>query len=103
MAEHGLFPAKGFVEHHVFWCRSNPFLATNDVADFHEVVVDHVGEVVGGKAIGFDQDLVVDLLVCEFDGVPEQIVNDCGFFPFDSESYDVRLAGVYPCLSFRWI
>ena len=34
------------------WCAGQPFLASDYVCDFHEVVVDDVGQVVGGQSVG---------------------------------------------------
>ena len=39
----------------------------------HEVVVDDVGEVVGGEAVGLEQDLVVDVVVVEGDVAAELV------------------------------
>ena len=47
-----LLPPEGLVEEDVFRGRGDPFLGADDVGDAHEVVVDDVGEVVGGKAVG---------------------------------------------------
>ena len=38
-----------------------PLLGADDVGDPHQVVVDHIGQVVGRKAVGLQQDLIVDL------------------------------------------
>ena len=43
----------------------DPLFGADDVGDLHEVVVDYVGEVVGGVAVGFEEDLVVDVVVVE--------------------------------------
>ena len=46
-------PAEGFVEQIVFGRGGEIFAAAHDVRDAHQMVVDDVGEVVGGKPVGF--------------------------------------------------
>ena len=53
-------PTKSAVEQLVQGRARKPFFAADDVGDLHEMVVDHVGEVVGRQAVGFHQDLVVE-------------------------------------------
>ena len=43
------------------------YLASDDVTDLHEVVVDHVGKVVRWKAIILQDHLVVNILVVKDD------------------------------------
>ena len=56
-------PAEGLVEQHVLGGGGDPLFGADDVGDAHEVVIDDVGEVVGGEAVGLEQDLVVDVVV----------------------------------------
>lgn len=42
----------------MFWGRDEPFFATNDMCYLHEVVVDNISEVIGRKAIRFENDKV---------------------------------------------
>ena len=44
---------------------AQPLVAAQDVRDLHEVVVDHVGEVIGREAVRLEQDRVADLVVVE--------------------------------------
>ncbi len=53
MGEFWWCPTEGVIEGDVFWCRWKPFFAADDMGDFHEVVVDDIGEVVGGEVVGF--------------------------------------------------
>ncbi len=46
-------PAESFVEHHMKWCRGKPFLASDHMRDFHQMVVHNVGQVVSGHTVGF--------------------------------------------------
>ena len=60
-------PAEGLVEQDVFGGGGDPLFGADDVGDLHEVVVDDIGEVVGGEAVGLHEDLVVDVGVLEGD------------------------------------
>ena len=59
MGEGGRFPSKGGVHLDVFGGGDEPFGSSDDVGDFHELVVDDVGEVVGGKSVPLPDDEVV--------------------------------------------
>ena len=58
---HCVGPAKGLVEQHVERSTGQPLLAAYDVAHLHEVVVDNVGQVIGGQVVG----LLIEHLVVE--------------------------------------
>ena len=62
-------PAEGLVEQDVLGRGGDPLLGADDVGDLHEVVVDDVGEMVSGEAVGLHEHLVVDVVVVEGDGV----------------------------------
>ena len=49
---HGVGPAESLIEQHVERRAGQPFLATDDVGDLHQMVVDDVGEVIGGQFVG---------------------------------------------------
>jgi hypothetical protein len=66
-------PAEGLVEQDVLGRGGDPLFGADDVGDLHEVVVDDVGEVVGGEAVGLHQDLVVDVVVLEGDVAAELV------------------------------
>ena len=53
-------PAEGLIELHVFGRRDDPLFGADDVADAHHVIVDHVGQVIGRKAVRLQQHLIVD-------------------------------------------
>ena len=59
---HGLFPAEGAVEQHVERSRGQPLFAADYMAHLHEVVVDDIGQVVGGQVVG----RLVEYLVVEY-------------------------------------
>ena len=54
-------PAKCLVKKVVFRCGRQVLISTNHMGDTHQMVVHNVGEVVGGIAVGFDQDHIVQL------------------------------------------
>jgi hypothetical protein len=108
-------PAQGLVEGNVLGGRDEPFLrevvlsatkaplppdpggpityhAADDMGDFHEVVVDHVCEVVGREAIRLEEDEVVLVFQLGVLPVDEILEGDARLrWP---EANDVRLAGV---------
>lgn len=73
MREFWLFPAKCAVQENVFWCGWKPFLASDDVCDFHEVVVDDIREMICWESVGFHENLVVDDFSVELDSTADQI------------------------------
>ena len=73
MPEAGQRPAEGLVEQDVLGRGGDPLLGSDDVGDLHEVVVDDVGQMIGGEAVGLEQDLVVDIVMGEDDGAAELV------------------------------
>src|SRR5699024_7879764 len=63
----GNLPAEGLVQQVVLGGRGEVLRATHHVGDAHEVVVHHVGEVIGGQAVPFQQHLVVQGVVVHGD------------------------------------
>jgi hypothetical protein len=62
----------------MFWCAREPFLAPDDVGDTHQVVIHDVCQMVGGIAVGFQEDLVVESVAREFhDSADDVIEGDC--------------------------
>ena len=62
-----VFPTEGFVKKVVFRGGGEILLPANDVRNFHQVVIDHIGEVVRGEAVRFEQYLVVELFILDRD------------------------------------
>jgi len=60
-----VFPTEGFVKQVVFRGGGEILLPANDVRNFHQMVVDHIGEVVRGEAVRFEQYLVVELFILD--------------------------------------
>ena len=76
MGEHRGFPAEIVIEQAMLRRRVDPLFPANDVGDCHVVIVHHIREVVGRHAITLHEHLHIDLGPGNFDGTPEQIVDD---------------------------
>ena len=63
MGNSGELPAKSFVDFEVNRSRNDVFDPADDVANFHEVVVYHRGQMVGGNSITLHQNFVVHLTI----------------------------------------
>ena len=62
------------------------------MGDLHQVIVDHVGEVIGGHAVAFDEDLVVKHLVLDGDAAEDEVVEGADSLLVDLLANDVGLA-----------
>ena len=93
VAEDRRLPAEALVEPRVLRQRREPLLGADHVRDAHQVVVDHVGQVVGRKAVALQQDLVVDLRVVDRDVAAQQVVDDALALARHRQPHDVGLAG----------
>ncbi len=91
--EAGALPTEGLVEKDVLGGGGDPLFGADDVGDAHEVIVDDVGEVVGGEAIGLEQDLIVDVVVIEGDVAAEFVAEGGTGVLGDAEADGERLAG----------
>ena len=69
----GHLKAAGLEQRDVLWHRGEPLLAADHVGGAHEVVVAHVGKVVGGDAVRLEQHLVDDVFG-HFDLAADQIL-----------------------------
>ena len=79
----GSGPAEGPVEEDVLGGGGDPLFGADDVGDAHEVVVDDIGQMIGGEAVGLQQNLVVDVVVGELDVAAELVAE--GGFAFDGD------------------
>jgi len=50
-AGHGILPPKSLVEQYVEWGAGQPFLTTDDVCDLHQVIINDVGQMIGGQFV----------------------------------------------------
>ena len=57
----GHFPAKGLIEQIILGSRGQILAAPDHMGDAHQVVVDDIGEVIGGQAVPLDEHLVVQV------------------------------------------
>ena len=85
-------PAKSLVEHDMERHRGQPFLATDDMADFHQMVIDDVGQVVGRHTVALEQDLVVQGVGLHFHLAANQVVHDDFAVFRNHETHRVRRA-----------
>ena len=86
-------PAEGFVEQVIFWRGGEIFAAADDVCNAHQVVVDDVGEVVGGQAVGLQENLILHLLVLDRNVAEGGVVERGAAFVRDALPDDIWL----PC------
>jgi len=70
----GAFPAESLVEQDVFRRGGDVLAAAHHVRDAHQVVIHHVGEVIGREAVALEQDLVVELFVLHGDVAVDEIL-----------------------------
>ena len=73
MGEHRHFPPEEPVQEHMFGRTRQPFLTTDDMGNLHKMVVDDVCKMVRWITVGFQQNLIVNLLSREFYIASDQI------------------------------
>ena len=101
VAELGLLPPEGVVHDLVQRRGRYPLLRAHHVGYLHEVVVNHVGQVVGGESVRFEEDRIgADVGVAPLDAAEQAVVEDGaalgGYFQAD----DVRFARSRPGAGF---
>ena len=90
----GNLPAEGFIQQVVLGGGGQVLAAPHHVGDVHQVVVDDVGEVVGGVAVRLEEHLVLDLLVLNGDGAEHRVLKGGGARQGHLLPDDVRRARV---------
>ena len=98
MPEARKLPAEGVVEEDVLGGRGDPLFGADDIGDAHEVVVDDVGEVIGGEAVGLHEDLIVDVGVLEGDVAAEFVAEGRAAFEGDLHADDEGLLRGQVCI-----
>ena len=88
----GDLPAKGLVQQIVLGGGAEVLAAPDHVGNAHQMVVHHVGEVVGGQAVPLQQDLVVQGLILHGDVAEADVVEGSGALVGDPLADDVGLA-----------
>ena len=91
MAEPRRPPPEGTVEFDMFRQRGEPFLCSDHVRYAHEMIVHHIGKMVGRKAVALEQYLVIDTRILKRDLSPEQIPHGALPIPRHREAYHVQL------------
>ena len=93
----GDVPAEGLVQQIVLGSGAEIFAATDHMGNAHQVVVDHIGEVVGRQTVPFQQHLVVQGLVLHGDVAEGHVVEGGGALVGDALADDIGLAGGKVC------
>ena len=96
-------PAEAFVEKVVLGSRREVLAAADDMRDAHQVVVDNIGKVIGGKAVPLQKDLVVERIVGDRDVSERSVVEGRRSLKRDLLADDVRLARFRPLQGLRRI
>ncbi len=100
MRHHRRLPAERGVEMRVQRQRVHPFVAAQNVCDLHQMVVDDVGHVIGGDAVGLHQHGVLQNLVLEGDVAADHVVHGDLAIERHLEAHRVRLAARGAALGF---
>ena len=89
-AGHRVFPAEGPVEQDVQRGRGQPLFTANHVRDEHQVIVDDIGQVVGGQVVGrFVEHLVVENRRVDGHFAANEVVDHYIFARFDFEPHHI--------------
>ncbi len=94
----GLFPLKKAVEQHVQRSRGQPFFAADHVGDVHGVVIDDVGQVVGGHAVALEEDFVVQVQGVDAYPAADAVFKFYFLIAGHFDPNDIGLAGVQTTL-----
>ena len=70
-------PAKGIIQTYILRGRGKVFVASYHMGNVHSVVIHYVCKIVGGIAVGFNQNHVIQLAVVDRN-VSVQLVMECG-------------------------
>ena len=70
-----LWPAESAVNLDVNGGAHQPLLGANNMGDTHIEVVTHGGQMVGGKAVRFEQDFIVQFAIFEGDCPAQKVLN----------------------------
>ena len=87
MNEFWRFPSERFVQKNVLGTAVDPFLASNDVCDVHQVIIDHVGEMIGRESIRFPKHLMIHLRPRYSNLIAKLVMKNALSLSADIESY----------------
>ena len=83
------------------WGRGQPLLATDDMGDFHQVVVDDVGQVIGRQLVGtLVEHLVIEDVALHTHLTANQVVDQYLLSGFNLETDYVLMAGSHQLFHF---
>ena len=92
-ARHGVGPSESLVQKHVQRCAGYPLLTAYHMSDFHEVVVNDVGQVIGGQLVGTLVDyLVVDDVALHAHLAAYQVVHQHGATRLHLEAHHILVS-----------
>ena len=74
MRERRRLKSKHLIEDQMLRRGREPFLTSDDVRDFHEVIIYYIGKVIGGIAIRLNQDLIVEDIIIENDAAMHHVL-----------------------------
>ena len=97
----GRFPTQRLIDLQMLGHAEQPFLPADDVGDPHQVIVHHHRQVIGGKAVGFQQHLIVYLFVLNTDGAAHQVFEHRLALPGHLQADHVGIARVQPGFHLR--
>ena len=80
-------PPQSFVQKNMLGAAVDPFLASNDVGDVHQAIIDHVCEMIGRASIRFSKDLMIHLRPRYSNLVAKLVMKNAFSLSGDIESY----------------
>ena len=103
MAEFRMLPAKSSVHLNMERGRRNPFLSAHYMADFHQVVVNDVCQMICRKSVAFEQNRIRgNVLVFPCDVAQQVVMESCLSFKRHFETDYIRFSCVEVSLDFLW-
>ncbi len=96
-------PAEILVQQQVLWRGIDPFLTAQHVRDAHQVIIDHIGKVVGRHAIRLEQHLHVDLRPLELDFAAQHVAHLTDALARHPHAHHRRFTGSDPLRHFHGI
>ena len=98
---HRILPTESLIEQHVERSRGQPLLTTNDVGDLHQMVVDDIGQMIGGQLVcTLEEHLIVEDIRLHTNLTTNQVVDQHLLSSLDLETDHILLAVGYQLLHF---
>ena len=89
-------PAEGMVQQVILGSGGQVFTAPHHMGNAHQMIVDHIGKVIGGQAVPLQQHLIVQRAVFHRDVAEDGVMESGGTFGGDLLTDDVWLTGLHP-------